>query len=88
MSDEQNLLQQRSIQQSIGQNLANSKELQEHNLNQQKPSQELTASPQTTASSTKTSDPPVKTRVSSEKPFLTEQELKRTVENTNLPNKT
>jgi len=33
MSDEKNLLQQRSIQQSIGQNFANSKELQEHNLN-------------------------------------------------------
>jgi len=33
MSDEQNLLQQRSIQQSIGQNFENPKELQAHNLN-------------------------------------------------------
>jgi len=58
MSDEQNLLQQRSIQQSIGQNFTNSKELQEHNLNS-KPSQKLTTLPQTFSFSTKTSDSPV-----------------------------
>jgi len=71
----------------------NSKELQERNLNS-KPSQELTTPPQATASSTKiqtsgeTQISPIKTRVSSEKPHLTEQELKRTVENAKLPNKT
>jgi len=73
--------------------LQNSEELQEHNLNSN-PSQKLTTPPQTTVSSTKTQTTgetqisPIKTRVSSEKPHLTEQELKRTVENAKLPNKT
>jgi len=60
MSNEQNPLQQRSIQQSIGQNLANSKELQEHNLN----SKTFAETRNFTADhrfSTKTSDSPVKT---------------------------
>ena len=49
--------------------------------------------PQTTASSAKiqtsgeTQISPIKTRVSSKKPHLTEQKPKRTVENAKLPNK-
>jgi len=68
---------------------------------QQKPSQKLVTSPQTTASPPKplihrskirrnveASISPIKTRVNSEKPSLTEQELTQTGKNLNSPNKT
>jgi len=82
----------------------NSKELREHKLNQQKPSQKLAASPQTTAfppeplihrskiqTNGETSISPIETRVNGEKLHLTEQEPKKLQTNggnANLPNKT
>jgi len=62
----------------------------EHN----EPSQKLATPPKTNVSSTKiqtsnrTQISPIKNRASNEKPHLTEQKPKRTVENAKLPNKT
>ena len=90
-SNEQRLLQRRSIQRSIGRNFAKlRKKPQEHSEPPQKPA----TPPETTPSSTKnqtsqrTQISPNKSRVSSRKLHLTEQEPKRTVESAKSPNKT